>query len=91
MALTISLETTDFGIPLSDTYARVMTVKSDKYDCKIVVKHFVNKAASDEGVIHIAENIYRVPLADFPTGSNPMAAAYEWVKQQPEYSGATDS
>lgn len=91
MALTISLETTRFGLSLADTYARVMTVKSNKHEVKVLVHHFVDAAASDADALPVFDRIYRIPLADFPAGANPMAAAYEWMKQQPEYSSATDA
>ncbi len=86
MALSISLDQTDIGIPVAATYARIVMWRGDKEQTLIQVAHY---ASADARQVNAQPVANRTVFA--PTGEcEGMAAMYAWLKDQPEYADAED-
>ena len=86
MALSISLDQTDIGIPMADTYARIVMWRGDKDQTLIQVAHYASADARQANAQPVANRTVFAPTAD----CEGMAAMYAWLKIQPDYAGATD-
>ena len=90
MALQLDTNDTQYGANFADSYARVVTFSGDNVRFKILVEHFVDKAARDSGAKPIWSQVFTIPFAELPSAANPIAAAYAWLKQQELYAPAID-
>ena len=88
MALTISLDETNIGIPLADTYARITLLRCDKEQCLIQVSHYANADARHANASPVYDRTFMAPTSELQPGPNPIAIAYAWLRTQPEYAGA---
>ena len=86
MALSISLDQTDIGIPMADTYARIFMWRGDKDQTLIQVAHYASADARQANAQPVANRTVFAPTTD----CEGMAAMYAWLKSQPDYAGATD-
>ena len=86
MALSITLTKTDIGIPVADTYARIVMWRGDKEQTLIQVAHYASEDARHANAQPVANRTVFAPTAD----CEGMAAMYAWLKSQPDYAGATD-
>ena len=86
MALSISLTETDIGIPMADTYARIVMWRGDKEQTLIQVAHYASKEARQADAQPVANRTVFAPTVD----CEGMAAMYAWLKTQPDYAGAID-
>ena len=86
MALSITLTETDIGIPMADTYARIMTWRGDKDQTLIHVAHYANQDARQSNAQPVADRTLFAPT----TECEGMTAMYDWLKTQPDYASAVD-
>jgi hypothetical protein len=86
MALSISLDQTDIGIPVADTYARIVMWRGDKDQTLIQVAHYASEVARQANAQPIANRTVFAATAE----CEGMAAMYDWLKTQPDYAGAVD-
>lgn len=84
MALSISLTKTDIGIPMADTYARIVMWRGDKDQTWIQVAHYASKDARQANAQPVANRNVFAPTPD----CEGIAAMYVWLKTQPEYADA---
>jgi len=71
-------------------YCRVTSVSGGKDNGFVVmVAIYVNKASRDAGATPVLQRIVRMPF-DPNASKNPIALAYDFVKTQPDFNGATD-
>jgi len=87
MALLVDCAETIIGIPMADTYARIVGFQGDKTYVMLTVEHYANEQARNSNAQALAMRTYTAPVAEF-TGGLP--SMYAWLKQQPEYQGAED-
>lgn len=88
MALTISLDETNIGIPLADTYARITLLRCDKEQCLMQVSHYANAEARHSNASPVYDRTFMAPTSELQPGTNPLAIAYDWLSRQPEYAEA---
>jgi hypothetical protein len=86
MALSITLTQTDIGIPMADTYARIIMWRGDKDQTLIQVAHYANADARHVNAQPVANRSLYAPTADC-AGLDGM---YDWLKTQPDYASAVD-
>ena len=86
MALSITLNETDIGIPMADTYARIVMWRGDKDQTLVQVAHYANEDARQSDAQPVANRTVFAPTPD----CEGMAAMYDWLKTQPDYAGAAD-
>lgn len=90
MALLISLDKTNIGIPLADTYARITLMRCDKEQTLLQVSHYANADARNTNALPVYDQTFLAPTSELQPGSNPLAIGYSWLKTQSEYAGALD-
>ena len=90
MALTISLDETNIGIPLADTYARITLLRCDKEQCLMQISHYANADARHANANPVYDRTFMAPTGELQPGSDPLAIGYAWLKTQPEYAEAAD-
>jgi hypothetical protein len=86
MALSITITETDIGIPMADTYARIVMWRGEKEQTLIQVAHYANADARQANAQPVANRTVFAPTSD----CEGMAAMYAWLKTQPDYAGAVD-
>jgi hypothetical protein len=86
MALSITLTQTDIGIPMADTYARIVMWRGDKDQTLIQVAHYANADARQANAQPVANRTVFAPTDE----CEGMAAMYAWLKTQPDYASAED-
>lgn len=86
MALSITLNETDIGIPMADTYARIVMWRGDKDQTLVQVAHYASEDARQANAQPVANRTVFAPTLD----CEGMAAMYDWLKTQPDYAGAAD-
>lgn len=90
MAFQKTLDTTEHGVPVTDAYGTVTSVRSDKNNSRISVEWFASKDARDAGNMSLHTGNYRAPASELASADNPVACAYTWLKTQSDFTGATD-
>ena len=90
MALTASLAQTNIGIPVADTYARIMMMRCDKERTLVHVAHYANAEARNADAMPVFDQTLFAPTGELQSGSDPLAIGYAWLKTQPEYTDAED-
>jgi len=88
MALSITLNETNIGIPLADTYARITLLRCDKEQCLMQISHYATADARHANASPVFDRTVFAPTAELQPGANPLAIGYAWLKTQPEYSDA---
>lgn len=86
MALKISLSSSDIGIPIPDTYARIVMWRGDKEQTLIQVVHYVSEEARRLNSQSVANKTFFVPTSQVGN----MESMYNWLKTLPEYENAED-
>jgi hypothetical protein len=86
MALSITLTETDIGIPMADTYARIVMWRGEKEQTLIQVAHYATADARKANAQPVANRTVFAPTSD----CEGMAAMYAWLKTQPDYAGAVN-
>jgi len=88
MALSITLNETNIGIPLADTYARITLLRCDKEQCLMQISHYATADARHANASPVFDRTVFAPTAELQPGANPLAIGYAWLKTQFEYSDA---
>lgn len=91
MALITDLAETTIGIPLLDTYAKIMLLRADQQGLLLQVSHYVSEAASSAGAASVCDRTFAAPVTELQPGADPLAIGYAWLKAQPEYVAAQDA
>jgi len=90
MALLISLDETNIGIPLADTYARITLLRCDKEQCLMQISHYASADARQANASPVYDRTFMAPTSELQPGSDPLAIGYAWLKTQPDYAEAVD-
>lgn len=91
MALITDLAETNIGIPLDNTYARITLLRADKEGLLLQVSHYATAEARTANAQPVLDRTVMAPTSELQPGATPLAIGYEWLKQQPDYAGATDA
>ena len=78
MALTISLNETNIGIPLPDTYARITLLRCDKEQCLMQISHYANADARQANASPVYDRTFMAPTSELQPGNDPLAIGYAW-------------
>lgn len=96
MAITLDLESSQFGVAFQGAYFRIVTAAisrqrdpKTRYSVMIDVAGYASKPQSED-VKDVDFRRYHAPYADIEaqTGDNFLAKCYAWVMAHPEYAGA---
>lgn len=90
MALLTDLITSNIGVPLNGTYARILTVRGDKDSLMIMVAHYLDAATRAADAQPVLERTFVASVSQLLPASDPLAMAYAWLKTQPEYADSVD-
>ena len=90
MALTASLAKTNIGIPLADTYARIVMMRCDKEQTLVHVAHYANADARNADAQPVFDRTMFALTSELQPGTDPLSIGYAWLKTQPEYADAED-
>lgn len=90
MALSSSLPETNIGIPLNNTYARIVSMRCEKNEAMLIVSHYASAEASHIGSMPVFDRTMFAPTSELQPADTPLAMGYAWLKTQPEYTSAED-
>ena len=86
MALKISIETSNVGVPFMDAYARITNIYGNKDQCQYQVSVFANAEARQTNAQEVAQHAFYCAT---PAG-NLMEGLYSDLKQQAGFENAQD-
>ena len=90
MALKLSLQQTQFGVPAPEAYARVTNFFGNKDNIQVQVAVYFNKDARDANMSTVMEHAHYIGLADLAGKGELMTAIYTVLKTMSTYEGSTD-
>lgn len=88
MALKLSLESTQFGIPAPQAYARITNYFGNKDQIQVQVAVYYSEEARQSNSQTIGEHAHYINMSDLQGDLIP--AIYEVLKTLPEYLNAED-
>jgi hypothetical protein len=89
MALILNLESTQFGVPAPQAYARVTNFYGTKDQIHVQVAVYFDQAARENNMNFVLEHAHYIPMADLSGDIIP--AIYSVLKTLPQYEGAVDA
>ena len=84
----------DVFFDFSSAYARVLSVTSENVANAVSfvkVEIHADQAARRAEAVPVVGRVYNAPTVDLPAAASPIASAYEWLKQQPDFAGWIDA
>jgi hypothetical protein len=88
MALKLSLQQTQFGVPAPQAYARITNFFGTKDQIQVQVAIYFNEEARQGNMATVKENAHYIAIEDLKGDLIP--AIYEVLKTFSDYAGATD-
>ena len=88
MALKLNLESTQFGVPAPQAYARITNFFGTKDQIQVQVAIYFNEEARQGNMATVKENAHYIAIEDLKGDLIP--AIYEVLKTFTDYAGATD-
>ena len=88
MALKLNLESTQFGVPAPQAYARITNFFGTKDQIQVQVAIYFNEEARQNNMATVKENAHYIAIEDLKGDLIP--AIYEVLKTFTDYAGATD-
>jgi len=88
MALKLSLELTQFGVPAPQAYARITNFFGTKDQIQVQVAVYYDQAAREQNLATVLEHAHYIAIEDLKGDLIP--AIYEVLKTMTEYQGAED-
>ena len=89
MALKLNLESTQFGVPAPQAYARITNFFGTKDQIQVQVAIYFNEAARQSNMATVKENAHYIAIEDLKGDLIP--AIYEVLKTFSDYAGSTDA
>ena len=89
MALQLNLESTQFGVPAPQAYARITNFFGTKDQIQVQVAIYYNEEARQGNMATVKENAHYIAIEDLKGDLIP--AIYEVLKTFSDYEGATDA
>lgn len=93
MAISLDVTNTPLGVGFQNAYARIATVAISRQlggGHRVMIDVAIYATIPDDNTQNVDMRRYVLQINDLPTG-DPLPAAYSWLKQQPEFSGAIDA
>ena len=93
MALKINLISTQYGIPATEAYVRVMNFNGDKNHMMAMIATYYNSESAATGARPLDQKPYQFAVGQVNTeagGDGVLAGIYNCLKTLPEFSGAVD-
>jgi len=88
MALKLNLETTQFGAPAPQAYARITNFYGSKDQLQVQVAVYYDQAAREGNSSPVLDHAHYIAVADLKGDIVP--AIYTVLKTLPQYEGAQD-
>jgi hypothetical protein len=88
MALKLNLESTQFGVPAPQAYARITNFFGTKDNIQVQVAIYFNEEARQGNMATVKENAHYIAIEDLKGDLIP--AIYGVLKTFSDYAGATD-
>ena len=88
MALKLNLESTQFGVPAPQAYARITNFFGTKDQIQVQVAIYFNEEARQNNMATVKENAHYIAIEDLKGDLIP--AIYEVLKTFTDYVGAQD-
>ena len=89
MALKLNLESTQFGVPAPQAYARITNFFGTKDQIQVQVAIYFNEEARQNNMATVKENAHYIAIEDLKGDLIP--AIYEVLKTFTDYAGSTDA
>ena len=89
MALKLALETTQFGVPAPEAYAKITNFFGNKDNIQVQVAVYYNEQARQENRSTVVEHAHYIAIEDLKGDIIP--AIYEVLKTFSQYAGAEDA
>ena len=89
MALKLNLESTQFGVPAPEAYARITNFFGTKDQIQVQVAIYFNEAARQNNMATVKENAHYIAIESLKGDLIP--AIYEVLKTFTDYAGSTDA
>ena len=89
MALKLSLNQTQFGVPAPQAYARITNFFGTKDQIQVQVAIYFNEAARQNNMATVKENAHYIAIESLKGDLIP--AIYEVLKTFTDYAGSTDA
>lgn len=92
MAVSLDVTNTPLGVGFQNAYARIATVAISRQlggGHRVMIDVAIYATIPDDNTQNVDMRRYVLPLNELPTG-DPLPAAYDWIKTQPEFTGAID-
>jgi len=93
MALKINLTSTQYGLPASQAYVKVMNFNGDKNNIMAMVATYYNAESATAGARPLDQKPYQFSVGQINTESGEdgvLAGIYNCLKSLPEFAGATN-
>ena len=89
MALKLNLESTQFGVPAPQAYAKITNFYGNKDQIQVQVAVYFDQAARENNMNTVLEHAHYIQMSDL-TG-DIISAIYSVLKTLPQYEGAVDA
>lgn len=89
MALKLNLQSTQFGVPAPEAYARITNFFGSKDQIQVQVAIYFNEDARQANMATVKENAHYIAIEDLKGDIIP--AIYEVLKTFSDYEGAVDA
>jgi hypothetical protein len=89
MALKLNLESTQFGIPAPQAYAKITNFHGNKNQIQVQVDVFYDQSARENNMAVVLQHAHYIAMSDLTGDIIP--AIYGVLKTLPEYEGAIDA
>ena len=89
MALKLNLESTQFGVPAPQAYARITNFFGTKDQIQVQVAIYFNEEARQNNMATVKENAHYIAIEDLKGDLIP--AIYDILKTFSDYAGSTDA
>jgi hypothetical protein len=89
MALKLNLESTQFGIPAPQAYAKITNFHGNKDQIQVQVNVYYDQSARENNMAVVLQHAHYIPMSDLTGDIIP--AIYGVLKTLPEYEGAIDA
>ena len=88
MALKLNLESTQFGVPAPEAYARITNFFGTKDQIQVQVAIYFNEEARQNNMATVKENAHYIAIESL--NGDIIPAIYEILKTFSDYEGAVD-
>jgi len=89
MALILNLESTQFGVPAPQAYAKIISFHGNKDQIQAHIAVYFDQSARKNNMNTILEHAHYIPMSDLTGDIIP--AIYSVLKTLPQYEGAVDA